>query len=229
MSYCAICGNTGITIDGEVCSCRSKVSNYFAEVSCLEVPDSYRGVMFNSFLLPKDVDDSYAKYLDSVSSRISTGKWESHNVIIASPVGHGKTILAYSCLETLFRAGYPIFPLYDVLELKRMLLDLDMCRKQVYDVENPEMIVTVPILFVRIPRVSDWEVYNTISLILDRRVRRGNSTIFLYNGTWNQLIYGDKSEILAGLQGDGNYGTIEVKSWNVLTKSTGITVPDNIG
>jgi hypothetical protein len=232
MSYCIKCGNTGINIDGDVCECRVNVKSFYDTVSCLDIPEQYRGIAFNSILVPKDLHESYAKYLQSVYDSVLTGKWRQHNVVIASPIGHSKTILAYSCIEVMFRAGIPTFPVYDILELKRMLLDMDLCRKSLYNIDEPELIVTAPILFVKIPRMSNWEIYDTIAMLLDRRVRRGNSTIFLYDGSWNQLTYGDKNNILTGLVGDGNYNTIEVKSWFVSSEPTiekEITLPDNIG
>ena len=182
--------------------------------------------------MPKDIHESYAQYLQKVHDTIIAGKWRQHNVVISSPIGHSKTILAYSCLEVLFRNGIPTFPVYDVMEIKRMLTDMDLCRKQLYEVENPEHILTVPILFVKIPRLTSWEIYDTIYLILDRRVRRGNSTIFLYDGTWSQLVYNDKNRILSGLLGSGSYNTLESKSWNIdetISTVTDLQIPDNIG
>jgi len=232
MSYCTKCGNTGIDINGDVCTCKFNAQSFYDTVSCLDIPEQYRGISFNKNLVPKDLHESYASYLESLHNSIITGKWLQHNVVVASPIGHSKTILAYSCLEVLFRNGIPTFPVYDVLELKRILLDMDLCRKQIYEVDNPEDIVKVPILFVKIPRLPNWEIYDTISMILDRRVRRSNSTIFLYDGTWSQLIHNDKNNILTGIVGDGNYSTIEVKSWSLSSteKDTGeIKLPDNVG
>lgn len=232
MTYCPDCMGTGVDIDNNVCHCRFNAKSFYDTVSCLDIPEQYRGIAFNKSLLPKDLPESYANYLQEVYDTIFTGKWKQKNVVIASPIGHGKTILAYSCIEVLFRNGIPTFPVYDVLEVKRILTDMDLCRKQLYEVENPEMLITVPILFVKIPRVSTWEVYDIISLILDRRVRRGNSTIFLYDGSWQQLVYNDKNGILTGLVGDGSYNTLESKSWFVQSSSTSekeIILPENVG
>lgn len=232
MTYCPDCMGTGVDIDNNVCHCRFNAKSFYDTVSCLDIPEQYRGIAFNKSLLPKDLPESYANYLQEVYDTIFTGKWKQKNVVIASPIGHGKTILAYSCIEVLFRNGIPTFPVYDVLEVKRILTDMDLCRKQLYEVENPEMLITVPILFVKIPRVNTWEVYDVISLILDRRVRRGNSTIFLYDGSWQQLVYNDKNGILTGLVGDGSYNTLESKSWFVQSSSTSekeIILPENVG
>lgn len=232
MSYCPDCMNTGLDINNNVCHCKFNAKSFYDSVSCLDVPEQYRGIAFSKSLVPKDVHESYANYLESIYDTVLSGRWKQHNVIIASPIGHSKTILAYSCLEVLFRNGIPTFPVYDVLELKRILTDMDLCRKQIYEISNPELTITVPLLFVKIPRLSNWEIFDTIALILDRRVRRGNSTIFLFDGTWNQLIQNDRNNILTGLIGDGSYNTLESKSWFVNIEESNmseVVLPDNVG
>lgn len=230
MSYCPKCMNSGIDIDGNVCSCRFNAESFYDSVSCLDVPEQYRGIRFNSSLVPSDMPEAYARFLQDIHDKILAGKWAYRNVLIASPIGHSKTILAYSCLESMFRQGMITFPVYDVLEIKRMLLDMDFCRKSPYEEENPERIITSNILFVKIPRITSWEVYDTISLLLDRRVRRGNSTLFLYDGSWQELIHNDKHEVLINLMGDGYYNTLDVKSWsaNVVAKKV-FQLEENLG
>lgn len=227
--YCPDCCGEGIDIDGNVCHCRVNVKSFYDTVSCLDIPDQYRGIAFNSALLPTDMPESYPRFMQEVHDTIVAGKWQNRNVVIASPIGHGKTILAYSCIEVLFRNGLPTFPLYDLLEIKRMLTDMDLCRKQLYEIESPESIVTVPVLFVKIPRITSWEVYDIFSMLLDRRVRRGNSTIFIYDGTWQQFVYNDKNDIAKGLVGDGTYNTVEIKSWSSKVAEGYVEPQDNIG
>lgn len=233
MTYCPKCGGTGIDINGNPCSCVKNVTSFFESVSCLDIPEQYRGVQFSKILVPSDLHPSYPNYLQSVYDKVLSGQWKQQNAIICSPINHSKTILAYSCIEVLFRSGITTFPVYDVLEIKRMLIDMDLCRKSIYEEEHPEYIISAPLLFIKIPRVSNWEVFDTIALVLDRRVRRGNSTIFLYDGSWQQLIYNDRNQILVGLQGDGNYSTVDVKSWYVPTdtgkKTIEPIVADNLG
>lgn len=230
MSWCVMCGNSGLDINNNPCSCRTNVKSFFDEVTLLDVPEQYRGVKFNSTLLPKDLGESYEKYLQSVYDSILVNKWKCHNALIVSPINHGKTILAYSCMENLFRRGVPTFPLFDVLELKRIIFDMDLCKKQTYDVSDPEELLSVPILFTRIPSLISWEVFDIILTLLDRRVRRGNSTIFLYSGSWSHLQSFDKGNVLQGLMGDGTYNTIEVKYWYAnADTSMKFDLPENIG
>lgn len=230
-NYCTECMGSGIDLDGNVCSCQLNVKDFYSTVSCLEVPEQYRGINFSKFLVPKDVHESYGEFLETLHNDIISMRLRHKNYLICSPVGHSKSIFAYSCIERLFRNNILTFPLFDVLEIKRILLDTDLCRKQFYDVENPENLIMAPYVFIKIPRVTTWEVYDTISVILDRRVRRGHSTIFLYGGTWESLLNGDRQNVLSNLMGDGTYNTLEVKNWWITgkTKSTEMITEDNIG
>ncbi|MCM1215089.1 MAG: hypothetical protein NC548_11280 [Lachnospiraceae bacterium] len=229
--YCIKCGNSGQDVDGNPCTCKYRVINFYEEVSCIDIPEQYRGITFNKALLPLDMPESYGDYLTDLHDSIIRMRWRHRNVCLCSPVAHGKSVMAYSCIEQLFRKGIPTFPVFDVLEIKRILIDTDLCRKLLYEVNNPEYLTTAPYVFIKIPRVPTWEIYDTAASILDRRVRRDNVTIFLYDGSWEQLIHGDRFNVLAGLQGDGTYNTLDIKSWhsNVSTTDHVIQLDDNIG
>lgn len=213
IKWCSKCSNTGLDIDNNPCSCRFNAQSFYDSVSCLDIPEQYRGVRFTKTLVAKDMPESYADYLDKVHAEITASRWNNHNLCLCSPTAKSKTILAYSCMESLFRYGVTTFPVYDVLELKRIILDMDLCRKSIYEVDNPENLFNAPIVFIKVPRVTTWEIYDTMVLILDRRTRRGHSTIFIYDGSWEQLTRNDKQGVLTGLLGDGSYNTIEVKTW----------------
>lgn len=229
--YCPKCGNTGIQIDGSPCDCKFRAETVYESVSCLDIPDQYRGVIFNKFLLPKDVHESYGEYMTSLHDEIGQCRLHGKSICICSPISHGKTVFAYSCIEQLFRHGIPTFPLFDALEIKRIMLDVDMCRKPMYEVEHPEYMATAPYLFIKVPRVTTWEVYDTLATVIDRRVRRSNSTILLYDGSWESLIKRDSFSILSGMQGDGTYNTLEVKNWYTSAEKTEPVVQqeENIG
>lgn len=228
MSYCTLCGNTGIDIDGNVCKCKALTETFYDSVSCLEIPDQYRGVMFNQLLVPKDLHKSYASYLQTLHDGITSMTWEK-SVLLVSPIKHSKSVMAYSCLEHMFRMGVDVVPIFDLLEIKRILTDVDMCRKPIYELDEPERLVTNKYLFAKVPRVTPTEVFDVLTLLLDRRVRRNNCTVFMYDGTWSNLERSDKHGILTGLLGDGTYGTLALKSWGVTKSIDDIDVPDNIG
>lgn len=230
MRYCEKCGNTRVNWEtGEPCDCVVDMESIFNSVSCLEVPEQYRGIAFSKALVPTDVPADYADYLEDLHNKILSGHLPKKNIFLASPIAHSKTIFAYSCIEVLFRSGIPIFPIFDVLEVVRILADMDLGRKQTYEVEFPEKLVTVPLLFVKIPRMLRWEVFDAVAMLLDRRVRRGNSTIYLYDGSWSNIVSADKNEITTGLVGDGNYTSLLVKSWSLLRSKVELQEQANIG
>ncbi len=213
MSYCTKCGNTGILLDGSPCGCKLVDDFIFSGVACTFLPEQYQGVNFNPNLVSQDMPESYAKYLYELHNSIITLKHKHKNVVICSPVARSKTIMCYSAIQDLFRKGIETFPIYDVLELRRIIHDMDLAYKQIYTVEEPEKILTVPYLFVRIPIGLSFEVYSTIALILQRRVARGNSTIFIYNGSWESLTAFDSKRVLINMLGDGSFNTLENKTW----------------
>ena len=229
--HCPDCNNTGIDINNNPCKCKFRVQTFYDTVSCMDIPEQYRGILFDRFLLPRDVPEAYGEYMQKLHDNIINDRVRAHNYCICSPIAHGKTIMAYSCTEQLFRTGVPTFPVFDILELKRILLDTDLCRKPLYEVEHPENMLNAGYVFIKIPRVMTWEVFDTMTTVLNRRVRRGNSTIFLYDGTWEQLTLHDKYGVFTALRGDGTYNTVEVSNWYITTETTipDVQLEENIG
>ena len=211
--YCILCGNSGWDVHGDRCTCTFDMDAFASEVSCVDIPEQYQGRLFDKNLVTPSMPSSYANYLQSLFVDITSLRMKAHSIFLASPTGTSKTTLAYCCIEQLFRRRIPTFPLYDILELKRILLDIDLCRKPFYNVENPENLYEAPYLFIKVPRVLTFEIYDVMSLLLDRRSRRGNSTIFLYNGTWESAMTLDRQGIITNLKGDGLGNSLEDQTW----------------
>lgn len=226
---CIKCGNSGVDDNGNPCDCQRLVTDAYTSISCMEVPEQYRGVIFTKELLPLDVDESYGIFMSNLYQSILGGSLPKENYLIASPISHGKSIFAYSCIEQLFRRGYACMTLYDVLELTNIMTNYDMGRKQTYDIEHPEYITTAPLLFAKIPRVARHDTFDSVAMILDRRVRHGCVTIFLYDGNYSYLASMDKNHILEGLSGNGHFNTVKVKTWSVTTPKMDIEPKGNIG
>lgn len=215
-TYCPICGNSGINPKTKsICNCRWDSDTFFSTASCLSIPVQYQGLMFNKALVPADTGEKYSNYLNELYGDITTLRLQYHNILLCSPHQHSKTIMAYSCIERLFRASLPVFPVHDIMELRNIMSAVDMGKEPTYKVDDPENIVEAKYLFVKLPMYPTWECFDTINTLLSRRVRRGNNTIFLYSGTWGQLIYGDKTGLLQQLRGDGSYSTLEIKNFEV--------------
>lgn len=216
ITYCADCGNTGVALDGSMCHCRVNVKSFYDKVDCLEIPEQYRNVPFNEQLVPKDMPEAYKAWLTKVHEEICSLRYKYQNVVLCSPINHSKTIWAYSIMERLFRAGIETFPMFDVLEIKRIITDMDLCRKQLYDVDKPENLFKVPYLFCKIPRIPTWEVYDTVGILIDRRTRRDHSTVFLFDGDWFTLQNYDKQGLIKSLIGKGTYNSVLVQNFNTI-------------
>lgn len=208
--YCAKCGGSGWLLGGGMCDCKFNADTFFKEVSCLEIPEQYRSVHFNEGLVPIDVDRAYAKKLSELYTGISTARICNHNYLICSPHRHSKTIFAYSCIERLFRGGLTVFPVYDIMELRRIMRDVDNGKENFLQSGNPEDIWTVPYLFAKLPVYPAWEVYDSVDTLINRRVRRGGSTILLYSGRYSNLTRNDTNDLFVYMRGDGSFNSIEV-------------------
>lgn len=219
-SYCSICGNTGINpATGQVCTCKWNSDTFFSTVSCLSIPVQYQGLVFNKILTPNDLGEEYRDYLETLYSDITLLRMQYHNVLLCSPHQHSKTILAYSCIERLFRESLLVFPVCDIMEIRNIINAIDLGKKPAYSYsEDPTNIIEAPYLFVKIPLWPTWECFDTITTLIGRRIRRGHSTIFLYSGNWNQLSYSDKYDAITSLRGNGSYGTLEIKSFTPIVK-----------
>lgn len=218
--YCPVCGNVGIDPNtGQVCNCKWNSDTFFNTVSCLSIPVQYQGLVFNKILVPNDLGEEYQNYLEKLYEDISMMRMQYHNVLLCSPHQHSKTILAYSCIERLFRASMNVFPVCDIMEIRNILNAIDLGRKPSYEYsDDPINIIEAPYLFIKLPTWPNWECFDTLNTVIGRRIRRGNSTVFLYSGSWSQLSYSDKSGALTQLKGDGSYSTLEVKSFTAVTQ-----------
>lgn len=215
--YCEKCGGSGILF-GEICTCRFNSDTFFSDVVCLNIPEQYRNLHYSEALVPNDVDISYGKKLSEMYTGISTARIRNHNYLLCSPHRHSKTILAYSCIDRLFKAGLPVVPVYDIMELRKVMRDYDNGKNSFDNVKNPEDILTVPYLFVKIPSYPTWETYDTLDTLVSRRVRRGGSTILMYSGRYSNLLKNDSNDLLVSMRGDGSFNSLEILEWQRVNK-----------
>lgn len=207
MSACLKCGGTGFLLSGELCDCGVKTIYYVPEV--LEVPMQYQGVRFNSRLLPPNVQGGYADYMDAMYRTLTSNSIQGRkNVLICAPPNTGKTVFAYSVLIDQYMKGVSVVPLMDIMEVRAIMMNpYDI------DVEKVESISKSQVMFIKIPMDLPSRLAESMSTIIERRVRNSASTIFLYSGTYKDLIAQDTFGKLRMLIGDGSYNSIEVKSF----------------
>lgn len=210
--YCTKCANSGVYL-GEICTCRFNPNTFFRAVACLDVPEQYRGLTFSTALLPDDIATDYKTDMNDIYALLSTGKGMNHNYLLCSPHKHGKTVFAYACMERMFRGGLTVFPLCDVMELRRLMRELDMGKPVTLNVREPENLWKATTIFVKIPTYPTWEVFDTMSTLVSRRVRNGGSVCFLYSGDYRFLIKNDSAEYISSSRGDGAFSTLDVKVW----------------
>lgn len=213
--YCPKCGGTGVLLDGSPCDCKLHIDTLFDGVECLEIPEAYRGIKFSALSLPTALGYSYSSYMNMAYEQIVSLRWKCKNAIICAPAQSGKSVFAFSAIQELFRKEIEVFPLFDILEIKRIMTDIEYNKPQSLGVENPMSLYTAPYVFAYMPPITNYDAYDTAAMLIARRTRRGNSTILLYSGTWNQLVYNDSKKSLKGLEGNGSLTTLEVNSWSV--------------
>ncbi len=163
------------------------------------------GLTFNHALVSQDLGPAYAPVLDALHREITTLQLHNHNIIICSPPNHSKTVWAYSCIQHLFRQRVPVCPLMDMLEIARMLNECS----------DTEDWYETQYLFAKIPTEVSQTIRSAVLTLVDRRVRRGHSTFFLYEGSWGMLTYDDKFGTIRSMQGDGSFHTLDVKSFKL--------------
>lgn len=215
---CKLCGGTKkLPKTGEPCpECTNKVMAMFEDM-CLTVPQAYRGLTFTRKNVKDDLGEDYVRFLDAIYKENSKLSLFRRNYFIASPPKHSKTLMCYSAIQQLFHDHVPTYPLFDLNEIRRLILDMEQGNASPYVSEGmdivPENLYQAPILFAKVPDVLTYGTIDTLLLLLDRRTRRSNTTIFIYNGTWENMLKMDRQNRLRFLDDDGTLGTLSVHSW----------------
>lgn len=213
MSTCIRCGGTGVLISGEPCDCGVKEA--FETPICLSVPVQYQGVQFSKELVNTDLHPSYGSFMESLLHDCISGKMYK-NYIVCAPPNSGKTVWAYTVYGHLFAKGVAIPEIMDLMQVREVFLDYYNDDKR-----SLELLSTAPIAVIRLP----WDLPNrfpeTISTIVERRVRANCSTIFLFNGSKFDLSAKDSFGKLRRMEGDGSFNSICIKSWEVKDNERG--------
>ena len=223
--YCEKCGNTGTIFEtGARCDCTHAKRSAMEAVSCLAVPKQYARIVFDKFSVNKDIGDDYPNRLQELYDSIVTNAMIARNVLICAPPKHSKTVFACSCITELFNYGVEVASIYDLLEVRKIISDMEFGYNNLYE-EFPDKLIKAPYLFVKVPRVVNKSTYDIILYLMDKRLRRGGSTIYLYDGTYEELVVADKRGLLKDMKGDGYYKSLQVYSWESVN-STYAPLPD---
>ena len=115
-------------------------------------------------------------------------------MLICSRPNSGKTVWAYNLYSILSSKGYEIPTLRDIVEVRDILNSYS-------NKEEVNLISTARCAVIKIPRDLQPWMFDTISYLIERRVRNDGFTIFLFGGTEEDLKY------------IGAYNTIKIESF----------------
>lgn len=212
-SVCIKCGGTGILANGEPCDCGCKED--ITLPTCLNVPVQYQGIRFDKSFLPKYLQDDYGNYMEGLIKDCTANvSMFNKNILICAPPNSGKTVFAYTIYGLLFAKGATIPSLMDIMEVREVMMNYYNA-----DYEKIELLSTSKVAVIKIPQDLPIKFAETISTIIERRVRNNCSTIFLYSGSKEDLLAQDKFGKFKAIIGDGSYNSIEVKSWRMKSEA----------
>ncbi len=204
---CLKCGGTGVLVSGETCDCGVCVECMLP--AFVKVPSQYQNNCFDARLLPQWLPSDYGVFMTNLVRNFTTKQDLMHqNILICSPPNSGKTVMAYTVIGMLYMQGHKVFGLMDIMEVRGILME-----QYHVDWESLGLLVDAPVIFIKIPLDIPARLAATVSTVVERRVRRGGSTVFLYSGCRDDLVAQDTFGNLQALFGDGSYNSVMVKSW----------------
>ena len=203
---CLICGGTRRTVDGKPCpNCCKNEPTPAPVVS--GIPIQYQGVRFDKSFLPNSLQDKYGSFMENLLDTIINDiAFYQKNMIICCRPNSGKTIWAYNLMANLIAKGYETPPLLDLMEARDAMNSFE-------DREMSRLISTARCAVIKIPLDVQYWMLNSISSLVERRVRNGGFTIFIYGGTIEDLNRIDKNNVLSSLRGAGAYNTVKVEAF----------------
>lgn len=191
------------------CDCGAQDARNIILPSSMKVPLQYQNVRFDSRMLPAWVDGAYGAFMSSLLRELTSNmQLFSRNLLVCSPPNTGKTVFAYTVNGILYGKGIPVAELRDVLEVREIFLN-----PYAPTHSEADSISKAKVVFIKIPMDLPNKLAETMSMIIERRVRNNGSTVFLFSGSKEDLLAQDRFGKLQGMLGDGAFNSIEVKSW----------------
>lgn len=207
MRGCLICGDTGYDAFGEPCKACSSNAESNVLPTLPTIPIQYQGVRFNKTFLPNDMQSEYGTYMEELIERVVKGTDFYKNILICSRPNSGKTVFAYTVLGMLYNKGIVIPEVRDIIEVRDIMINYYA------DTDETELWSKAKLAIIKIPVDISVHMFDTMSTVVERRVRNNGSTIFLYGGTRKDILAQDRFGRLKSLEGDGSYNSIEIKTW----------------
>lgn len=202
---CIRCGGTGKMINGQPCPECSKELNKEVPMA-FGVPLQYQGVKFNKTFLPEKLQKPYGEFMENLMEEIIMNmNIYQKNILICSKPNSGKTIWAYNIYAHAISKGVNIAPIRDILEVRNILTS--------YNSSEADLFSNARCAIIKIPRdIQPW-IFDTITTIIERRVRNNGFTIFLYGGKEDDLRLNDKYGRLSDMRGTGSFNSLKIHSF----------------
>ena len=209
---CLICGGSFKTVLGDPCPNCTKDMVKTLPI-CPEIPAQYQGVRFDKTFLPKDMQETYGTYMENLLNQIiGSAHTYQKNLLICSRPNSGRTIWSYNLYSLLTNKGIKIPSIKDIFEVKEILT------QRFGDPVLAELWSSSRFAIIKIPQdVQAW-MWDSMTTIIERRVRANGCTIFFYNGSRKDLKNQDTFGKLRNIEGQGSYNTVEVKSFFIQGK-----------
>lgn len=208
LDCCIKCGGTGVMANGEPCDCGAQGVQLVLPPH-MKLPLQYQSIKYNKQFIRPEFRDTLGAFMEKLLRDIVTDLHSySKNYIICSPANTGKTVWAYNLYTILYSKGENMPELLDLMQVREALLN--------YYGDNFELVDKInnaKVMVIRIPMDLPNKFVETISTIVDRRVRNSCSTIFIFNGSRNDLYAQDRFDKLKYLEGDGSFNTVCIKSF----------------
>ena len=206
MSVCIKCAGTGIKYGMVPCDCGLGTGGIEIPV-VLDIPEQYQLVYFDKSFLPRGLHESYGNALQGIISEVSANKAYTKNVLICAPSNSGKTVFAYTLYQIFHKAGMPFPDIYDLNEIRKLMTDI-YAKDDKYS-----LLLESKLAVIKIPLDLPSKFVETMMTVLDLRIRNSGKTIFLYDGSKEDLLAQDKYGRLEDILGDGSYHTIQCYSY----------------
>lgn len=204
MNGCLKCGGTLKMANGKPCpDCASEIK---VAPIVQGIPMQYQGTQFDRKFLPEKEQGKYGTFMEELLTTIVNDiAFYQKNMLICSRPNSGKTLWAFNIITVLNSKGFNIPVLKDIAEVRGILNS--------YNIDEVNTWSTARVVFVKLPRdMAPW-MFDTISYLVERRVRSDGFTVFLYSGKYEELKQCDKYDRLKDIIGNGAYNTIKVESF----------------
>lgn len=126
--------------------------------------------------------ENYLSMLSLITDQLNNKYTQLSSLFISAPPGFGKEHFAYSLLQIAVTNGMTVFPYLDLGEVNRLVsaYERNNTKDITKDIKFTDVdLYTAKVCVLKVPHSDNFESYKTALKIIDRRARRGLSTIIL--------------------------------------------------